>query len=114
MRMGGEMRRLATDMVRRASIVCAVLAVGVVVGGDGGVKQRPVYPGECLTRGTDGKLRIAMRGEACLPVLAEGRRRAEAEAEATKSRRRQQRLDSWTALPGPMRSGRVMTSDDIE
>jgi hypothetical protein len=102
-------------VLRSAGIVCAALVLGVVVDGDGGVKQRPVYADECLTRGSEGKLRIAMPGEACLPIFAEARRRAAAEARAARQRRNQQALESWTAPPPvPVRSGRVMTSDDIE
>ncbi|MET0411691.1 MAG: hypothetical protein ABW217_10365 [Polyangiaceae bacterium] len=54
-------------MMRQAMIGIAV-ALSTVTGGDGGVKQRPVYPGECLARGSDGKLFVARAGEPCVAL----------------------------------------------
>jgi hypothetical protein len=40
------------------AVALLAFAFGVVIAGDGGVRQRPVYvdAGECLARGVDGKL----------------------------------------------------------
>jgi hypothetical protein len=56
---------------------CAVLllicVLGVVIDGDGGVKQRPVYPGECLARDTTGRL-FATEADGPSPCVAFDRR----------------------------------------
>jgi hypothetical protein len=51
---------------------CAALAfaLGVVIGGDAGIRQRLVYvnAGECLARGSEGKLFVARAGEPCVAM----------------------------------------------
>lgn len=58
---------MTASMMRQAVLGIAV-ALSAMIGGDGGVKQRPVYPGECLARGSDGKLFVARAGEACVAL----------------------------------------------
>jgi hypothetical protein len=52
----------------RQTVLSIAVALSAMTGGDGGVKQRPVYPGECLARGSDGKLFVARAGEACVAL----------------------------------------------
>jgi hypothetical protein len=53
------------------SAALMTLTLSLFIGGDGGVKQRPVYPGECLARGSDGKLFVARSGEPCVALQRE-------------------------------------------
>jgi hypothetical protein len=52
----------------RQTVLGISIALSAVTGGDGEVKQRPVYPGECLARGADGKLFVARAGEPCVAL----------------------------------------------
>ena len=54
--------------MRAAALIA--FTMGVSIGGDGGIRQRPVYvdAGECLARGVDGKLFVARNGEPCVAL----------------------------------------------